>query len=161
MCYNFRSGHLSLVPGGAVASILNGVPLSARGGDVVGCRVSADIALCSFTPPVPPDNPLPPSHPLSITSCVLLQLSHLLTPPTQNTQTTMSGFNIAVDPQFESIYNLVPLKKEEVVKPAMYRSRHNPLEPITVSVITSCSYFPRCHPLTSCPPVLHFEQEGA
>jgi hypothetical protein len=47
----------------------------------------------------------------------------------------MSGFEIAVDPQFESIYNLVPKVKQVVTKPPMYVSRHNPLKPISHSTL--------------------------
>ena len=48
----------------------------------------------------------------------------------------MSGFSVAVDPQFEeSIYNLVPVPIVKVVKPPRYRSRHNPLAPIANSTL--------------------------
>jgi hypothetical protein len=47
----------------------------------------------------------------------------------------MSGFSIAVDPQFESIYNLVPVPVQVVERPPMYRSRHNPLAPIHNSTL--------------------------
>ena len=49
----------------------------------------------------------------------------------------MSGFSIAVDPAFqnESIYNLVPRPVVKVNKPPMYKSRHDPLAPVTVSTL--------------------------
>ena len=45
----------------------------------------------------------------------------------------MSSFSVHVDSEFESIYNLVPKPEQKVVKPPMYKSRHNPLAPIPFS----------------------------
>ena len=51
----------------------------------------------------------------------------------------MAYFSIAIDPEFskpphmESIYNLLPRPVIQKVKPRQYRSKHDPLQPVSNS----------------------------